>query len=367
MIVHNVAQGGEEWRRARAGVITASMIHVIMAKTGGLTDQQATYVSAIKGGASQEQALLAAGYKKAPSAAAVEVALAGGAPGDWSDAAKNYAFKLAIERLSGGPLGDDEFNPWQAARGSALEANARIVHESWIGDIVEECGFIATDDGLFGASVDGLIGEDEGAEYKCFLATSKLRPILLDNDVSSVVDQCQFAMAITNRKCWHFGLYLPDLEKIGKRFTLIKIERDDNYIDRIWDEAIKFNSLVEAYMAQLRGGPAVPAVPEAASPPADPPVAATEEGSSPPEEPVEVGPLETAIKAASTMAAQAIPEDTIKLGDINARMKGLSVNAEFMTKVIGIKPLDIKGRAVVFASSQWPDIKAGIIKFVESL
>ena len=74
-----------------------------------------------------------------------------------------------------------------------------------------------------------------------------------------------------------------------------------------------------------------------------------------------------AIKAASTMAAQAIPEDTIKLGDINARMKGLSVNAEFMTKVIGIKPLDIKGRAVVFASSQWPDIKAGIIKFVESL
>lgn len=249
-----VEQGGEAWHRARAGVITASMVKTIRAKVGGLTDQQAAYVAAIKSGKDQAAAMAVAGYKKAPSAEAVERALAGLPTGDWSDAAKNYAMKLAIERLSGGPLGDDEFNPWQAARGHGLEEDARRELELRLDVLVEEAGFVTTDDGLFGCSADGFIGDDAGAEFKCFLAPSQLRPILLSGDHSTVYDQCQFGMALTGRRRWYFGLYLPDLRHIGRHFTPFVLERDDEFIDAMWPDLLDFNRLVEWYMQQLRDG-----------------------------------------------------------------------------------------------------------------
>ncbi len=254
MKVLKVEQGGEAWHRARAGVITASMVKTIRAKVGGLTDQQSMFVKLLQDGCPESDAIAAAGYKKRPSAAAIEQALAGQPVGDWSETAKNYAMKLAIERLSGGPLGDDEFNPWQAARGQGLEEDARRELELRLDVLVEEAGFVTTDDGLFGCSADGFIGDDAGAEFKCFLAPSQLRPILLYGDHSTVDDQCQFGMALTGRRRWYFGLYLPDLRHIGRHFTPFVIDRDDEHIDAMWSDLLDFNRLVEGYMQQLRSG-----------------------------------------------------------------------------------------------------------------
>lgn len=254
MKVLQVEQGGEAWARARAGVITASMVKTIRAKAGGLTEQQALYVEAIKAGKPGAEAMALAGYKKAPSAEAVERALAGLPVGEWSDTAKNYAMKLAIERLSGRPLGDDEFNPWQAVRGQVLEEDARRELELRLDVLVEPAGFVVTDDGLFGCSADGFVGDDAGAEFKCYLAPTQLRPILLSGDYSMVVDQCQFGMALTGRRRWYFGLYLPDLRCIGRHFTPFVLERDDDLIDRMWADLLEFNGLVESYMGKLRAG-----------------------------------------------------------------------------------------------------------------
>ncbi len=259
-------QGSAEWHRARAGVITASMVDVIRNKVNGLDEKQAAYVAAIKAGASEADAMLQAGYKSKPRAAAIDVALAGQTPGEWSDAAKNYAFKLAIERISGTALGDDEFNPWQAVRGSKLEEEARMEHELAADVVVERVGFVTTDDGRFGASADGWIGDKGGAEYKCYLTTAKLRPILLDGDTRFVYGQCQLNMELSGRDWWHFGLYLPDLRVIGRHFTLITVERDEAYIEAMWRDLLAFDALVESYRERLMAAPPEPAAPAPAAP-----------------------------------------------------------------------------------------------------
>lgn len=252
MIIHNCAQGSPEWHTARAGVITASMFAVARSKVGGLTDQQQIYVDHILSGGSSDSAKVAAGYKATPTSETVKRALAGEVVGDFSDAAKDYAFRLAVERISGEPL-DQGFETWQMRRGQELEPIARSLHEVRSGTFVEECGFITTDDGVFGASVDGLIGEDEGCEYKCFLAPEKIRQFHIDQDIGEVKEQVQGGLWITGRKHWTVGLYCPALKAASKDLLLYRIERDEEYIAKMEADLVEFSGLVSAYEKALRG------------------------------------------------------------------------------------------------------------------
>lgn len=251
MIVIECDQGSPEWLAARAGVITASMFAVARSRVGGLSYQQEVYVTAIRRGASVEQAMEAAGYKSRPRAEVVERALDGEKVGDWSDAAKDYAFRVAVERISGAPL-DDGFQTWAMRRGHELEPEARMEHEVASGLVVRRAGFVTTDDGLFGASADGFIGRDEGAEYKCFIDPSKLRAFHIDGNVTSVWDQVQGCLWLTGRKRWHVGLYCPALRPAGRALWLRTFDRDEAYIEQLEAGMMDFSFLVAAYEAQLR-------------------------------------------------------------------------------------------------------------------
>ena len=204
MIVYEVEQGSPEWHKARAGVITASMFGEIMKR-----------------------------LKTGPN------------KGDFTSDAKNYAFRLAIERLSGEPLDEGGFDTYAMRRGHELEPLARSEHEVQTGLTDDVAGFIATDDRLFGASADGLIGHDGGAEYKCFIAPDKLRPILFDGDTSDVEAQIQGCMWLTGRAWWHLGLYCPALECVGKQLTIIERKRDESFIEEMEKSLVQFNALVE--------------------------------------------------------------------------------------------------------------------------
>lgn len=252
MIIHNCSQGSDEWFTARAGCITASMFKVARSKVNTLTDQQAVYVNAIKKGFSNKEALEQSGYKATPKADAVTKSLNGEKVGEFSDQAKNYAFKVAIERISGQPL-DEGFTTWQARRGNELEPFARMEHEAQTGLLVEQVGIVKTDDNVFGASADGFIGKDGGAEYKCFLSPEKLRAIYLDSDISDIIDQVQGCMWITGRKWWHVCLYCPALESINKQLWYREFKRDDNYIEKLEADLIEFKQLVDEYEKRLRG------------------------------------------------------------------------------------------------------------------
>lgn len=199
-------QGSPEWHQARVGVITASMFADCRHKLKS---------------------------------------------GDYSAAAKKYAFRLAIERISGELLSEDKFETWEMRRGRELEPEARLAHEHAKSILVEQVGFVKTEDGLFGASADGFINEDRGAEYKAFVSPDSLMPILLDRDISDCMDQIQGGMWITGRKAWDFVLYCPALKKVGKHLTIFEVARDDDYIEQMEKDLWDFNRLVESYKLKL--------------------------------------------------------------------------------------------------------------------
>lgn len=244
-------QGSEEWKRSRAGVITASMFSTVRKRVGCLDERQAMYVKAIQSGQSEREAMELAGYKAVPRSDIITRALAGEKIGDWSDAAKDYAFRLAIERISGQPL-DEGFETWAMRRGHELEPEARMEHEARTGLLVEQAGFITTDDGVFGASADGLIDPSGGSEYKCFLDPARLRPILLEGDITEVRDQAQGCMWIGGRAWWHVGLYCPALANVDKQFTMVETPRDDDFIEAMETDLLEFARFVDEYESALR-------------------------------------------------------------------------------------------------------------------
>lgn len=210
MIVHKHPQGSDAWHAARAGVITASMF--------------CTARERLKSGANK---------------------------GDFSAAAKTYAFRLAIERIGGVPL-DEGFETWQMRRGVELEPAARFAHELVLGGLVMPCGFVTTDDGRFGASADGFVGETGGAEYKCLVSPEKLRDVYLTGDISDYLDQVHGGMWITGREWWDFCVYCPALEVIGKELFRLRVERDGGYIRAMVDRLEEFAAFVDQNEAALR-------------------------------------------------------------------------------------------------------------------
>ena len=210
MIIVNCAQGSEAWHQERAGVITASMFGDARAR--------------LKSGPNKGE----------PTAKALD-----------------YAFRLAVERIGGKPL-DNGFETWQMRRGHELEPEARMEHEIQTGLMVTQVGLVKTDYGVFGASADGFIGEDGGAEYKCFLAPEKLRSFHIDNDASEIMDQVQGCMCITGRKWWHIGMYCPDLKVVGRQLWWKEFQRDDDYIEKLEEDLWQFKLLVDGYEEILR-------------------------------------------------------------------------------------------------------------------
>lgn len=252
MIIVKAPQGTPEWHQARAGVITASMFSTAREWVDGLTDQQRIYVKAIREGHSADAAAAMAEYKAKPKPSEkLERAIAGLPVGDFSDAAKRYAYRLAIERIGGAPL-DEGFETWSMQRGHELEPEARGEHERVSGLMVMPAGFILTDDNVFGASADGLIDDESGAEYKCLIDPGRLRKVMLDDDISEFTDQIQGCMWITGRKEWHFCLYCPILRPVGLHLYWRRVQRDEQHIEAMEADLLRFKALTDSYEARMR-------------------------------------------------------------------------------------------------------------------
>jgi hypothetical protein len=253
MIVLNLIQGSDEWLQARAGVITASRFSDARSKVGGLDEKQQAYVDAIKGGQSAKEAMLAAGYKAAPKAAAIEKALRGESTSEPSDKATKYAWTLAMERIAGKPL-DDTFSTWQMKRGQELEPQARIAYEGRFPCMVEESGLVLTEDRLFGYSTDGFVDDDGMVEIKCPAACDKLGAIWTDpaHAADEYIDQINGGLWITGRKWCDLIVYCPWLEPVGKELFVKRITRDENAIEALEADLVEFSRLVSKYEELLR-------------------------------------------------------------------------------------------------------------------
>jgi hypothetical protein len=171
--------------------------------------------------------------------------------GDPTAAAERYAADLAIERISGKPHGEPP-KAWVLERGHEMEAKARMLYEARTGSFVTEAGICVTDDDLFGYSSDGLVDDDGLIEVKAPIDSSKILAMWQTGDVSEYVHQMQGGMWLTGRKWCDFLMYVPDLANVDKDLYVLRVLRDDAFIDAMAKDLAKFQQLVEGNVAVLR-------------------------------------------------------------------------------------------------------------------
>jgi len=224
----------------------------VRTKVGLPNEQQQKFINARLSGLNDKQAMEAASYQKIPVAECIKLALSGIKLGEWSEAAKNYAFRLACERIGGEPLDEDQYETWAMKRGRALEEECRLRYEADIDIAVLPGGFIRTKDKKFGCSADAIV-EPNGSEFKAFYDPAKVKKIVLDGDWGDISDQVQGCIWLTGAEWWDQCLYMPALASVGKDFTRRRVQRDDNYIEKLEMDLVEFERLVSQWEATLRG------------------------------------------------------------------------------------------------------------------
>lgn len=180
IIVEDVEQGTDEWRKLKTGVISASNFHKI--------------ISAVKG--------------------------------EYSKSADKYAIKLIAEKLTGEI--DDTYSNAVMERGVVVEIEARNWYS--ISHQVRQVGFVFKDDRkLVGCSPDGLM-EGKGVEIKCVIGSTMVDYLLGSEEfiVNEYKQQIQSSMFITGFNVWDLLIYHPNFDPI-----LIEVPRDNEYIRKM--------------------------------------------------------------------------------------------------------------------------------------
>jgi len=208
MILIQCEQGSPEWFSARVGVITASKF--------------SEAVSTLKNGSP-------------------------------SQASKDYAYRVAVERIYGQTT-EDTYQTFEMRRGIELEPLARMAYELRTGNLAEESGVVLSDDGIFGYSTDGLVGDDGLTEIKCPNSARKIVEIWESEDLSEYEHQIQGGLWITDRKWCDFVMYAPQLEPIGKHLFVKRIERDEKFINEMSIQLFDFARRVQSHIDNLKKG-----------------------------------------------------------------------------------------------------------------
>ena len=159
------------------------------------------------------------------------------AKGDSSKQREKYLYKLAGEIVSG-----EATETYQSAameRGIIMEEEARAMYALITGENVTQVGFCIADNGKYGCSPDGLVGDSGGLEIKCPLAHTHVSYLLKNKLPVEYLQQVQGSMLVTGRKWWDFMSYYP-----GIRPLILRIERDEDFIESLENE-------LEAFCGQL--------------------------------------------------------------------------------------------------------------------
>lgn len=210
-------QRSEAWFDARAGKITASMMHVVM-----LERDRAPFKSGPR-----------KGQDKPPPKALTD-----------------YAHQLAAERLTQ--------KPRNMARGAALdwgravEPAAIAAYQADTGLMVDACGFIQHPQYDFiGASPDFLVGDDGGGEVKSPESSEVHLSTLMHGLPEEHIEQIQGGLWVTGRQWWDFISFHPDFPP-HLRLYVQRIARDDEYIARLESACLEMEADVQAILSTIK-------------------------------------------------------------------------------------------------------------------
>jgi predicted phage-related endonuclease len=183
-------QGTDEWRKARAGIPTASRFSDVLAQGQGKTRRK-------------------------------------------------YMMELLGERLTGQPMA--EFSNAHTDRGHTMEDDARQLYSFDVTEPLTTVGFIRRLSPTAGCSPDALVGEDGLLEIKTKLPHLQLEVLLKGEVPAEHVAQCQGALWVTGRKWLDFVSYWPGLPLFVKR-----VYPDTEYQDKLTAAIAVFNAEMHA-------------------------------------------------------------------------------------------------------------------------
>jgi putative phage-type endonuclease len=163
---------------------------------------------------------------------------------------KNLKMDLVAERLTGKPT--DSFTNSAMQWGTEQEPFARIAYEAYKGIFVEQVAFMDHPTiEWFGCSPDGLVGEDGLLEIKSPNTTTHIEYLQEGKPPSRYVPQMMAQMACTGRKWCDFVSFDSRLPEELQLFV-VRLNRDDAYIQEMEAEVKKFLDEVEQVLAQLK-------------------------------------------------------------------------------------------------------------------
>ena len=198
-----IEQGTPEWHQLRLGKVTASRVSDVLAK--------------IKTGESASR--------------------------------KNYRAELVVQRLTGLP--SESFTNAAMEWGTATEPMARIAYEIAKEVLVEQVGFIEHPTiAMFGCSPDGLV-HDGMIEIKCPNSATHIEYLTDNKAPAKYINQMQCQMAVTGKKWCDFVSFDPRLPEDLQLFV-VRVERDQKYIDSMEVEVVEFLTEVEGLVNQLK-------------------------------------------------------------------------------------------------------------------
>ncbi len=165
---------------------------------------------------------------------------------------KTYVYKKVAEKLQGRPLIDLNASSFMLEQGMIVESEARPWFELEYEKKVEQVGFITTDDGRFGCSPDGILANDNGANYECGLeikspaAHTHVKYLVNGALPKEYACQVMGSMFATGFKKWIFVSY-----RRGFPALVLEIFRDEKAMSMIRAAINQFHADFDRAMERI--------------------------------------------------------------------------------------------------------------------
>ena len=142
--------------------------------------------------------------------------------GKYSASAEEYICELIADGMMGGPpQGIEGYTSKAMQDGIDTEPEARRWYAFERDAHVQQVGFCLTDDGRFGCSPDGLVGDDGGLELKCPMLKTHIKYLSAGTLPAEYKCQVHGSLIVTERAWWDFVSYAPNLPPL-----LVRVEPD---------------------------------------------------------------------------------------------------------------------------------------------
>jgi len=164
--------------------------------------------------------------------------------GELSTQRTKYLYKLVAEKLSG--TVEETYINLAMQHGIDTEDEARKVYELVTLNDVEQVGFCLSDCERYGASPDGLVGDDGLLEIKCPKAETHIEYLLNGKLPTAYFQQVQGQLLVTGRKWCDFMSYYPNLKPF-----IVRVERDDEFLSKLEQALIDFDAEKKEIMDKI--------------------------------------------------------------------------------------------------------------------